>query len=142
MVIAVGADHGGYLLKETIVSYLKKGGFDVIDVGTNSSEAVDYPIYGRKVGELVASQEAEYGIIVCGTGIGISIAANKVPGVRAALCTNTTMARLCREHNNANILALGARIVGEALALDIVRTFLKGEFQGGRHARRVDMIEK
>lgn len=112
-----------------------------MDLGTNSTDSVDYPEFGHAVGHAVADKKAEFGIVICGTGIGISIAANKVPGVRAALCTNTTMARLTREHNNANILAMGGRIVGDVLALEMVDTFLGTEFQGGRHEKRINKIE-
>lgn len=140
MKIALGADHGGYLLKNKIKDYLITKGHEVMDFGTNSGMSVDYPEYGHKVGHAIVDKKVELGILVCGSGIGISIAANKVSGVRAALCTNTTMARLSREHNNANILALGERIIGEILALDIVDAFLEGKFQGDRHQKRIDKI--
>ena len=142
MKIALGADHAGFELKEKIKEYLlKKGGIEVIDKGTNSKESVDYPKYGHAVANAVVSKEVEFGILICMTGIGISIAANKIKGIRAALCTNTPMARLTREHNDANILALGSGIVGEFMALDIVDTFLGSGFEGGRHKTRVDQIE-
>lgn len=141
MKIALGSDHGGYELKEIIKNHLEKKNYDVLDLGCNSNDSVDYPSYGKSVGIAVVEGKADYGIIICGTGIGISIAANKIKGVRAALCMNTTMAHLTREHNNANVLAFGARIVGDVLALEIVDTFLNSEFQGGRHARRVSLIE-
>ena len=142
MKIALGADHGGYELKEKIKQYLaKKGGIEVIDFGTNSIESVDYPKYGHLVDKSIVEKKVDFGILVCGTGIGISIAANKIKGIRAANCTNTTMARLARQHNDANILALGARIVGDVLALDIVDEFLVSSFEGGRHQRRVEEIE-
>lgn len=141
MKIALGSDHGGYELKEIIKDHLEKKNYDVLDLGCNSNDSVDYPSYGKSVGIAVVEGKADYGIIICGTGIGISIAANKIKGVRAALCMNTTMAHLTREHNNANVLAFGARIVGDVLALEIVDTFLNSEFQGGRHARRVSLIE-
>lgn len=140
MKIALGSDHGGFELKETIKKYLLDKKYEVIDCGVNSSQSADYPEYGFKVGKLVTSKQADYGIVVCGTGIGISIAANKVKGIRAALCTDSYMARMSREHNNANVLALGARVVGSGLALDIVETFLTTEFSGERHKRRVDQI--
>ena len=127
---------------DTIKKYLGKG-YEVKDLGCDSTAAVDYPLYGQKAGECVATGEAELGIIICGTGLGISIAANKVPGVRAALCMNTTMASLAREHNNANILALGARMIGTVLAEDIVDTFLKGSFSTQvRHHERVELFTK
>ena len=142
MKIALGADHAGFELKEKIKEYLlKKGGIEVIDKGTNSKESVDYPKYGHAVANAVVSKEVDFGILVCTTGVGISIAANKIKGIRAANCTNTTMARLSRQHNDANILALGARIVGDVLALDIVDEFLSASFEGGRHQKRVDQIE-
>ena len=142
MKIALGADHGGYELKEKIKQYLvKREGIELIDFGTNSVESVDYPKYGHAVAKSIIDKEVDYGILVCGTGIGISIAANKIKGIRAANCTNTTMARLSRQHNDANILALGARIVGDVIALDIVDEFLSASFEGGRHQKRVDQIE-
>jgi len=142
MKIALGSDHGGYELKEKIKQYLvKREGIELIDFGTNSVESVDYPKYGHAVAKSVVDKEVDFGILVCGTGIGISIAANKIKGIRAANCTNTTMARLSRQHNDANILALGARIVGDVIALDIVDEFLSASFEGGRHQKRVDQIE-
>jgi ribose 5-phosphate isomerase B len=140
--IILGADHGGYSLKNAIKDHLIRNGYEIIDKGTNSSEPVDYPEYGHDVANAIVSHEGDFGIIVCGTGIGISIAANKIKGIRAALCINTTMSKLSREHNDANILALGARIIGESLAFDIVDTFLTSEFQNGRHKIRIDKIEK
>ncbi|MDR3258554.1 MAG: ribose 5-phosphate isomerase B [Fusobacteriaceae bacterium] len=142
MKIILGADHGGYSLKNAIKDHLIRNGYEIIDKGTNSSEPVDYPEYGHDVANAIVSHEGDFGIIVCGTGIGISIAANKIKGIRAALCINTTMSKLSREHNDANILALGARIIGESLAFDIVDTFLTSEFQNGRHKIRIDKIEK
>ena len=142
MKIALGADHGGYELKEQVKKYLNDKGFEVLDLGAHSTESVDYPEFGKAVGNAVAEGKADRGIIICGTGIGISIAANRIPGVRAALCTNTTMAKLTREHNDANVLALGARMVGDVLAIDMIETFLTTEFEGGRHATRIAKIEK
>ena len=141
MKIALGCDHGGYELKEKVKSHLGKKGYEVLDLGCHSTESVNYPVYGKAVGEAVAKKEADYGVVICGTGIGISIAANKVKGVRAALCMNTTMARLTREHNDANVLAFGARMVGDVLALEMVDTFLTTAFEGGRHVARVEMLE-
>ena len=141
MKIAIGSDHAGYDLKETIKNYLIEKGYEVIDKGTNSKESVDYPIFGESVAETVAKGEADRGIVICGTGIGISISANKVKGIRAALCTNEYMARMARKHNDANVLALGARVLGVDLALSIVDVFLNTEFEGGRHERRVHLIE-
>ena len=142
MKIAIAADHGGYSLKEMIIGFLSNyEGVEVLDLGTNSTESVDYPQFGFACGEAVANGDAERGIVVCGTGIGISIAANKVKGIRCALCTSIEMARLSREHNNANILALGGRTTKPEDALMIVDTWLKTEFAGGRHARRVAQID-
>ena len=142
MRVAIGSDHGGYSLKNIIAEHLKNKNIEYHDFGTYSCESCDYPDFGQKVAEEVASGSYDLGILVCGTGIGISIAANKVPGIRAASCSDTFSARACREHNNANILALGERIVGPGLALDIVDEFLGGQFQGGRHAVRVDKISQ
>lgn len=140
MKIALGADHGGYLLKNEIAKYLKDEGYEIVDFGTNSEESCDYADFSLKVSQSVVNKECKYGILVCGTGIGISIAANKVPGIRAALCSDTFSAHATREHNDANVLALGARVVGTGLALDIVKTFLNAEFEGGRHVGRIEKI--
>lgn len=142
MLIAIASDHGGFQLKETIRKYLAERGEKVVDLGTSSEESVDYPIYGKACGEAVASGKAERGIVVCGTGIGISIAANKVKGIRCGLCTSVEMAKLTRQHNNANILALGGRTTDPDLALQIVDAFLDTEFEGGRHKRRTDMLDE
>ena len=142
MKIAVASDHGGFALKETVRKHLKGRGFEVVDLGTYSEESVDYPVYGRLCGQTVASGEADLGIVVCGTGIGISIAANKVHGIRCGLCTSVEMARLTKQHNNANILALGGRTTEPKLALEIVDTWLDTSFEGGRHQRRVDMLDE
>lgn len=142
MLIAIASDHGGFALKETIKEYLRERGDKIVDLGTTSEESVDYPIYGKACGEAVASGKAERGIVICGTGIGISIAANKVKGVRCGLCTSVEMAELTRQHNNANVLALGGRTTDPQLALDIVKTFLDTEFEGGRHKRRTDMLDE
>lgn len=140
MKIGIGSDHGGFELKEEIISYLKESGIELVDFGTYGKDSVDYPDYGRKVAEAVISKEVDRGIVVCGTGIGISIAANKVKGIRCALCGDTYSARMSREHNDANVLALGARVLGSGLALEIVDTWIKSEFQGGRHEIRVNKI--
>lgn len=142
MKIALASDHGGYKLKIEILKHLKEKGIEFEDFGTYSEESCDYPDYALKVAEKVAAKEFEFGILVCGTGIGIGIAANKVPGVRAALCGDTFSAHACREHNNANILTLGERVTGPGLALDIVDIFLNTEFQGGRHEKRVNKISE
>ena len=138
--IAIGSDHAGFSVKETIRAYLERAGYAVSDLGTSSEQSVDYPDYGKAVGERVASQQADFGIAVCGTGIGISIAANKVPGVRAALAHDLNTARLAREHNDANVLALGGRVVTGEAAVEMVQVFLTTAYLGGRHQRRVDKI--
>lgn len=134
---AIGSDHGGYALKQEIMKHLSERGIAYRDYGTYSEESCDYPDYGEAVGRAVASGECERGIVVCGTGIGISIAANKVHGVRCALCGDCFSAQMAREHNDANVLAIGARVLGAGLALKIVDTFLDSAFAGGRHERRV-----
>ena len=139
--VAIGCDHGGYELKMEIIGYLKKNGIEYKDFGCDSTASVDYPVYGKAVAEAVAGGECEKGILICGTGIGMSIAANKVKGIRAALCSDTFSARATRAHNNSNILCLGQRAIGECLALDIVDVWLHTEFEGGRHQRRIDEIE-
>ncbi|MBQ3334885.1 MAG: ribose 5-phosphate isomerase B [Eubacteriaceae bacterium] len=137
--IVMGADHGGYLLKNVLRDYLTEQGHEVADLGCQG-ERVDYPDYGQLVGEAVAAGEADYGICVCGTGIGISIAVNKIPGIRGALCTNEYEAMMTRKHNNANVLVLGGRVIGEELAKDIARVFFSTDFEGGRHQNRLDKI--
>ena len=138
--IAIASDHGGYALKEHIKAYLTAKGLTCQDFGTDSPQSCDYPIFGRAAAEAVASGQCEKGIVICTTGIGISITANKVKGIRCALCSEPLSAELCRRHNDANMLALGAGIIGHNLAERIVDTFLSAEFEGGRHARRVGLI--
>lgn len=140
MKIAIGSDHGGLNLKSEIVKHLQTKGIEHSDFGTLTEQSCDYPEFALKVAEEVASKNYDLGILVCGTGIGISIAANKVTGIRAAVCGDTFSAHACREHNNANILALGQRVVGIGLAIDIVDTFLNATFEGDRHQRRIDKI--
>ncbi|MEW6425266.1 MAG: ribose 5-phosphate isomerase B [Bacillota bacterium] len=140
MRVAIGGDHGGWRLKEEIMAFLRDRGVVYDDFGTFSREAVDYPDFALKVAEAVSSGEYDRGILCCGTGIGVAIAANKVPGIRAALCHDTFSARAAREHNDANILTLGERVIGPGLAREIVDVWLKAEFQGGRHARRIAKI--
>ena len=140
MRIAFGCDHGGLHLKEDIKSLLADGGYEVTDFGTNSTDSVDYPDIAVPVANAVANGEFDRGILICGTGIGIGIAANKVKGIRAALCHDTFSAHASREHNNANILTMGERIIGPGLARDIVKIWLTTEFEGGRHERRVAKI--
>jgi len=142
MKIALGSDHGGLKLKREIIKHLEKQGVEIKDFGTYSEASCDYPDFAEKVAEEVVSKNYDFGILVCGTGIGISIAANKIPGVRAALCSDTFSAHATREHNDANILALGERIVGPGLALDIVDAFLNAKFEGDRHQKRIDKISE
>ena len=143
MIIAIASDHGGYALKETIKEYLRtRSDIQIVDLGTNSEESVDYPIYGKACAEAVADGKADRGIVCCGTGIGISIAANKVKGIRCGLCTSVEMAELTRKHNNANMLALGGRTTDPELALEITKAWLETEFEGGRHKRRTDMLDE
>jgi len=141
MKIAMGCDHGGYALKEEIKTMLAGQGHEVVDCGTYSTESCDYPIFGEAAARKVASGECERGVVICTTGIGISIAANKVRGVRCALCSDPLGAEMTRRHNNANMLALGAGMTGVLLAKRIVETFLSTEFEGGRHARRVGELD-
>lgn len=141
--IAIGCDHGGYELKEKVAAFLKENKIEVKDFGCYSKESCDYPIFAKAAAKAVASGECEKGIVICTTGIGISISANKVKGVRCALCSDTLTAKMTRLHNDANMLAMGAGIVGENLALAIVETFLGTEFSGEeRHQRRIDLIEE
>ena len=141
MKIAIGADHGGYPLKDAVIAHLKKNGYECVDFGCYSPERCDYPVYGEKVGRAVAGGECDLGVLICGTGIGISLAANRVKGIRAAVCSEPYSAQLTREHNNANIICFGARVVGEGTALMIVDSFLNAKFMGGRHAERVAMLD-
>lgn len=142
MRLVIGSDHAGFKLKQELAAYLRQLGHDVCDVGTNSEDRVDYPDFGAAVGRKVASGDAELGIAVCGSGIGIAMAANKIDGVRAATVSNATAARLSREHNNANVMCVGQRLTGVAVALDAVDAFLTARFEGGRHTGRVDKIMK
>ena len=141
MRIAIGCDHGGYALKLAVKGHLEEKGYEVVDYGCDGPESVDYPVYGERVGRAVAGGECELGVLICGTGIGISLAANRVKGVRAAVCSEPYSAEMTRRHNNANIIAFGARVVGEGTAMTIVDAFLNAEGEGGRHARRVDMLD-
>lgn len=142
MKIAIGNDHAAVNLKKEIMEYVQSLGHEVTNFGTDSTESCNYPEYGEKVGRAVAAGEYDCGILICGTGVGISIAANKVNGVRAAVCSDATTARLVKEHNHANIIAFGERIVGVELAKDIVKAYLDAEFLGGRHAVRVAMFSE
>lgn len=140
MKIAIGCDHVGYELKKRVIDHLTEKGHEVVDFGTNSTERTDYPIYGEKAANAVASGECDRGIVICGTGIGISISANKVKGIRCVVCSEPYSALLSRQHNDTNMLAFGSRVVGGDLALMIVDAWLSGEYEGGRHAKRVQMI--
>ena len=142
MKIAIGNDHAGVDLKHKIVEFLRKKGHEVTNVGTDTLDSVDYPDIAKEVAEKVLSGEVKYGVLICGTGIGISISANKVKGIRAALVHNEFTARLSRLHNDANVIALGARVLGDELAAMCVDIFINTEFEGGRHARRVGKIEE
>jgi len=141
MKLVLASDHGGYELKEEIKKHLQENGYDFEDIGTHSTESVDYPEYGRAAAEMIAQGKADKGILCCGTGIGISLAANKVKGIRCANVSDTFSAKMSRAHNDANMLSLGGRVVGVGLALEIVDAWLNTEFEGGRHQRRVDKIE-
>lgn len=140
MKLAIGSDHGGFRLKKEIIEHLKAKGIGYKDFGTFSENSCDYPDIALEVGEAVAAKQYDLGILICGTGIGIGIAANKIAGVRAALCHDTFSAHACREHNNANILTMGERVIGTGLALEIVDTFLNSQFEGDRHLRRINKI--
>lgn len=141
MKIAIGNDHAGTSFKEELVTFLVNNGHEVINCGTDTDSSVDYPDFAKAVSNLVLEKKADFGVLICGTGIGISIAANKISGIRSALCTNEICARLAREHNNANIIAFGARVTGVDLAKSCLKAFLSAEFEGGRHSRRVNKIE-
>lgn len=140
MKVAFASDHAGYNLKKELINYTKELDNQVLDFGTYSEDSVDYPDYAFPAAEAVAGGIADYGVIICGTGIGVNIVSNKVQGIRAALCTNEEMAVMAREHNNANVLNLGARIIDAELAKKITKAFLEGEFQGGRHMIRIEKI--
>lgn len=142
MNIALASDHAGFALKEKIKEYLEEKNIEYIDLGTYSEESVDYPMYGKLCGEAVRVGRADRGIACCGSGIGISIAANKVKGIRCALCTSVEMAELSRRHNNSNVLAMGGRLTDHNLALQITEKWLNTEFEGGRHKRRTDMLDE
>ena len=140
--IVIGSDHGGLNLKAALKRYLTRRGIEISDVGTDNGDSVDYPDFGLKVAEMVVSGSAVSGILICGTGIGMSIAANKVPGIRAALVTDVFMARMAKEHNNANILVLGGRVLDEQIACDLVGAWMDATFEGGRHQGRLDKISE
>ncbi len=142
MKIVIASDHAGYFLKEKIKDFLDKEGYEVIDVGTYSTVSVDYPEYGYKAIEKILKGEADKGILICGTGLGMSIVANRFPKIRAALCHEPFSAQMARRHNDANVLALGGRLIGDGMAIEIVKTFLSTEFEKGRHERRINLIEE
>lgn len=142
MKIAVASDHAGYELKEEVKKHLQEKGIEVLDLGTDSNESVDYPIFGQKCARAVTEGQADRGVVCCGTGIGISMAANKVKGARCALCTDVAMAEMTRKHNDANMLAMGARTTDKDTALSMVDVWLETEFEGGRHQRRVDILNE
>ena len=142
MKIAIGNDHVGFELKEVLLEVLKQRNIEVIDCGTYDTDRVDYPVYGEKVAKLVASGEVEKGILICGTGIGISIAANKVKGIRAATCSEPYSAKLSKQHNDSNIIAMGSRVVGKEVAKIILNVWLDAEFEQGRHESRIELIKE
>ena len=143
MKIGLGCDHEGYNLKSEIIKHLESKGIECVDYGTNNDlDSVDYPIYGESVANAVVNKDVDYGIVCCGTGIGISLAANKVPGIRCAVVSDVFSAKMSKAHNNANMLSLGERVIGKGLALEIVDAWINTEFEGDRHSRRVDMINK
>ena len=142
MKIGIGNDHAAVEMKWEIMAYLKELGHEVVNYGTDKNESCNYPEFGEKVANAVAAKEVDCGVLICGTGVGISIAANKVKGIRAAVCSDTATARLVKQHNNANIIAFGQRIVGIELAKDIVKAYLDAEFMGGRHQTRIDLIHE
>ena len=139
--IAIASDHGGFELKESIITFLLKKGWEVDNLGAPSTDSVDYPDYGIKIAEAIIGKKFVRGILICGTGIGMSIVVNRFPGIRGALCSDVYTARMCREHNDSNILIMGGRVIEVGLAIEILETWLKTEFEGGRHQRRLDKIK-
>ena len=140
--IALASDHGGFDLKESVIAHLLNTGWEVDDLGPHSGDSVDYPDYGIKLAEAVAEKKVDRGIVICGTGIGMSIVVNRYPGIRGTLCSDVFTAKLCREHNDSNILIMGGRVIGKGLATEIVNTWLNTPFEGGRHQRRLDKINQ
>ena len=140
--IALASDHGGFNLKESVIAHLLNTGWEVDDLGPHSGDSVDYPDYGIKLAEAVAEKKVDRGIVICGTGIGMSIVVNRYPGIRGTLCSDVFTAKLCREHNDSNILIMGGRVIGKGLAAEIVNTWLNTPFEGGRHQRRLDKINQ
>ena len=140
--IGLASDHGGFDLKESVIAHLLNTGWEVDDLGPHSGDSVDYPDYGIKLAEAVAEKKVQRGIVICGTGIGMSIVVNRYPGIRGTLCSDLFTAKLCREHNDSNILIMGGRVIGKGLAAEIVNTWLNTPFEGGRHQRRLDKINQ
>ncbi len=140
--IAIASDHGGFDLKESVIAHLLNDGWEIDDLGPSSEDSVDYPDYGVKLAEAIANKKVERGIVICGTGVGMSIVVNRFPGIRGTLCSDVYTAKMCREHNDSNILIMGGRVIGKGLASEIVDTWLSTEFEGGRHQRRLDKINE
>ena len=138
--IAIASDHGGFDLKETVIGHLLNDGWEIDDLGPRNENSVDYPDYAIKLAEIIANKKAERGIVICGTGVGMSIVVNRFPGIRGTLCSDIYTAKMCREHNDSNILIMGGRVIGKGLASEIVDTWLNTAFEGGRHQRRLDKI--
>ena len=140
--IAIASDHGGFDLKESVIYSMREKGLEIDDLGPSNDDSVDYPDYGIKLAQVIVEQKVERGIVICGTGVGMSIVVNRFPGIRGTLCSDAYTAKMCREHNDSNILIMGGRVVSKDLALEIVRIWLKTEFEGGRHQRRLDKINE
>jgi ribose 5-phosphate isomerase B len=140
--IAIASDHGGFDLKEAVIAHLLNDGLEIDDLGPSNEDSVDYPDYGIKLAEIIIKKKVERGIVICGTGVGMSIVVNRFPGIRGTLCSDIYTAKMCREHNDSNILIMGGRVIGKGLALDIVDTWLNTVFEGGRHQRRLDKINE
>ena len=140
--IAIASDHGGFYLKKSVIAHLENDSWEIDDLGTRNEDSVDYPDYGVKLAESIISKNVERGIVICGTGVGMSIVVNRFPGIRGTLCSDVYIAKMCREHNDSNILIMGGRVIGEGLAFEIVDTWLRTGFEGGRHQRRLDKINE
>jgi|TARA_B110000467_G_C17992957_1_gene301310 ribose 5-phosphate isomerase B len=140
--IAIASDHGGFYLKKSVIAHLENDSWEIDDLGTSNEDSVDYPDYGVKLAESIISKNVERGIVICGTGVGMSIVVNRFPGIRGTLCSDVYIAKMCREHNDSNILIMGGRVIGEGLAFEIVDTWLRTAFEGGRHQRRLDKINE
>ena len=140
--IAIASDHGGFYLKKSVIAHLENDSWEIDDLGTSNEDSVDYPDYGVKLAESIISKNVERGIVICGTGVGMSIVVNRFPGIRGTLCSDVYIAKMCREHNDSNILIMGGRVIGEGVAFEIVDTWLSTAFEGGRHQRRLDKINE